>query len=54
MPILPKTVKVVPILMPASTYLSPISSPRKKLTWLSFTATVATPLNSERKKAWRS
>lgn len=53
-PTVPKTVNVAPILIPASTYRSPISSPLKKLTLLSFTATVATPLKSERNKACKS
>jgi hypothetical protein len=53
-PTVPKTVNVAPILIPASTYRSPISSPLKKLTLLSFIATVATPLKSERNKACKS
>ena len=52
-PKVPNTVRVAPILIPASTYLYPISIPLKKVTLGSLTPIVATPLKTDKKKTVR-
>jgi hypothetical protein len=48
-PRVPKTVKVAPIFIPASTYLVPTSIPLKKVTLGSLTPIVAIPLKAAKK-----